>query len=164
MKNVLRLLVLLACIAAAIWLWRWLFPSPERIITSRLEKLAAAATVNPGEGYLPRMAHAQTVASLCASNVEISIDLPHEREHSTRSRDEIVQGLTAAKIAAGLKVKFQDITVTVSADGTSAQADLTAEVQTSDEPDLIVQQIQVTLKKIDGQWVVTKARTVRPLS
>ena len=154
----------LAAVAGLIWFWLWLFPSPEKIITSRLEKLADAASVHPGEGYIPRMAHAQTVASLCASNVEISIDLPHESEHAVRTRDEIVQGLTAAKIAAGLKVKFQDISVTVSTDETSAQADLTVEAAVNGEADLIVQQVKVTLKKIDGKWLITKLQTVRPLS
>src|SRR5262249_40851196 len=100
----------------------------------------------------------------CATNVEVNVDLPHEHEHRLITRDEIVQGLSAAKTAATITVKFHDITVTVSGDGLTAQADVTVEVQVSGESEVVIQQMKFTLKKVDGKWLITKVQTVRPLS
>ena len=164
MKTALRLIFLVAVLAGGIWLWRELFPPPEKVIAARLEKMARAASVQPGEGTLLRIADAHKVGDYCASNVDISIDLPHHQHHALASRDDIVQGLTLAKTQGGLTVKFHDILVTIGPDGTTADAEVTIEAHVTGESDVIIQQMKFTLQKIDGQWLVTKVQTVRPLS
>ena len=61
MKTFFRLILALAVSALAVWLWLVLFPSPEKVIAGQFEKLARAASVQSGEGYLPRLAGAEKV-------------------------------------------------------------------------------------------------------
>jgi ABC-type transporter MlaC component len=81
------------------------------------------------------------------------------------SRQEIVQAALAARSAVGgLTVKFPDINITVAPDKQSATADLTVEINVSNQRDPIVQEMKFTLQKTDGKWLVTRVETVRTLS
>jgi hypothetical protein len=164
LKSIVRLIIALAIIAGGIWLWLWLFPSPQKVITERLQKLAGKISIHAGEGYLPRMANAQSAGNYFATSVEINIDVPHYKEHRTLTRDEIVQAIMGANLSGGLNVNFPDIDVTVSADKQSAQAVVTLQARIPGESDMVIQPIKFTLQKIDGKWVIIKAQTVRPLS
>lgn len=165
MKMIIRLVALLAATAFAVWLWMTLFPSPERVITQRLEKLARTISTRPNEGSLPRLLGAQAVAGYFAASVEISIDTTRHQEHATMTHDDIAQ-LAAAAVnsGGGMTVKFPDINVTVNADGATAQADVTVEAQISGDQDMIVQAMVISLQKIDDKWVITRVKTVRTLS
>lgn len=158
------MILLLLVVAAGFWMYRTFFPSPERVITQRLKKLAKAASVHPCDGSLPRMLGAQTVGGLVAGNVEIHIDVPGYHHDAIASRDDIVQGLTARKMSGSFTVDFPDINVTVAPDGMNAQADVTVEIHASGEQDMAVQQMRIILQKIDGQWLITKVQTVRTFS
>lgn len=164
MKNVLRVVLVLAVAALGVWLWLVLFPSPEKVIARQFEKLARDASVQPGAGYLPRMVGAQKVGGFFSTNVEINIDLPGRQQHGTMSRDDIVQAVLAAHSAGGLTVKFPDINVMVGADKETAQADITVEAQVPGEQDMMVQEMKFTLRKINGKWLITRVQTVRTLS
>jgi hypothetical protein len=164
LKNVLRFVLALAAAALGVWLWLVLFPSPEKIIAGQFEKLARAASVQPGEGYLPRMARAQKVGDFFSTNVEINIDLPGRQQNAAMSRDDIVQAVMAAQTAGGLTVKFPDINVTVGADKETAEADVTVEARVPGEQDMMVQEMKFTLRRIDGKWLITRVQTVRTLS
>jgi len=164
LKNVLRFVLALAVGAFGVWLWLALFPSPEKVIARQFEKLAHAASVRPGEGYLPRMVGAQTMGGFFSTNVEINIGLPGRRQQTTMSRDDIVQAVMAAHLAGGLTVNFPDINVTVSADKETAQADITVEARVPGEQDMMVQQMKITLRKINGKWLITRVQTVRTFS
>jgi hypothetical protein len=163
LKNVLRFVLALAVGAFGVWLWLVLFPSPEKVIARQFEKLAHAASVRPGEGSLPRLAGAQTVGGFFSTNVEMNIDLPGRRQQITMSRDDIVQAVMLA-MSGGLTVKFPDINVTVDADQETAQADITVEARAPGEQDMMVQEMKVTLRKIDGRWLITRVQTVRTFS
>jgi hypothetical protein len=164
LRNIFRCLVLLAAGACGVWLWTALFPSPEKIITRQFEKLARAASVQPGAGYLPRMAGAQTVGGFFSTNVDVNIDTLGFQQHAAMSRDDIVQAMMAAHLSGGLTVKFPDINVTVDPDQQSAQADITVEAQAPGEQDMTVQEMRFTLRKLDGKWLITRVQTVRTLS
>lgn len=164
MKNVVRFVLVLAVAALGVWLWLVLFPSPEKVIARQFEKLAQAASVRPGEGFLPRMAGAQRVGGFFSTNVEINIDLPGLQQHDTMSRDDIVQKMMGANLAGGLKVKFPDINVTVDADKATAQADITVKARIPGEQDMMVQAMKFTLRKTGGKWLITRVQTVRTLS
>ncbi len=110
------------------------------------------------------MAGAQSVGNFFSASVEINIDLPTRQQHSTLSRDDIVQTMMAAHSSGGFTVKFPDISVTIAADQNNAQADVTVEASVPGEQDLIVQQMRFTLQKIGGKWLITRVQTVRTLS
>jgi hypothetical protein len=156
---------LLAVVAGlGVWAWVALHPDPERLIRRRLASLASAASFGPNQGSLAKLAGAERVADFCATNIEVTIDIPGRQEQRLAGREDIQQvalGLRASVPA--LTVTFPDVAVLVSADKQSAVADLTLQAQVAGEHDMIVEEAKVTLQKIDGQWLIVKVETVRTL-
>jgi len=165
MKIVFRVGLLAALVAAGIWLWLVLFPSPEKVIRQRLATVAKRASFAADEGALGRLAGAESLAAYFSTNVEIDLDVPGRIQHTILGRDEITQTAAAARsTVSSLSVKFLDVTLTIGPDKQSAVADFTIEARVGGEPDLIVQEMKFTLRKIDGQWLITHVETIRTLS
>jgi len=165
MKIVFRIVLLAALAALGVWLWTALFPRPETVIRQRLMKLARTVTSSPNESDLARLASARSVAAFFSTNVELNVDLPELGHRDSMDREEITQAaLMARSRAGGLQVKFPDITITVGPDKQSAAADLTVEAKVSGEHDSVVREMKFTLRKTDGQWLITRIETVRTLT
>ncbi|HUA39154.1 MAG TPA: hypothetical protein VMA35_12255 [Candidatus Sulfopaludibacter sp.] len=165
MKIVFRVVVLAALAILGVWLWTLIFPSPQKIIRQRLEAVARRASFAPDEGTLARLASVQSLASYFSTNVEIDLDVPGRLQHTIMGRDEITQtALAARSTASSLSVKFLDVNVTISPSRQSATADFTVEARVSDDQDLIVQEMKFSLRKINGQWLITRVETIRTLS
>ena len=159
-----RLIFLAFVVALGAWAWVALHPDPERLIRRRLEGLARAASFGPNQGSLAKLAGAERVAGFCATNIEVSIDVPGRQEHRLAGREDIQQAALALRASAqALTVTFPDVTVLVGADRQSAVADLTLQARVAGEHDMIVQEVKITLQKIDGQWLLVKVETVRTL-
>jgi len=165
MKIVFKLVLLAALVAFGVWLWLVLFPGPEKAIRNRLAKLAHAVSFSKSQGSLARIASGESVSGFFSTNVEVTINLPGQEQHTFVGRAEITQAALAARgYATDLNVKFPDVNVTVAPDKQSATADLTVEATVSGEHDAIVQEMKFTLQRIDGQWLITRVETVRTLS
>jgi hypothetical protein len=164
MKIIIRIVLLVALAVLGIWLWTVLFPSPEKVIRRRLTELARTVSSSANESDLTRLAAARSVAGFFAATVELNVDLP-ELGQRTMDREEITQlALMGSSRAGGLQVKFPDINITVAPDKQSAVADLTVEANVSGEHDSIVREMKFTLRKTDGQWLITRIETVRTLT
>jgi hypothetical protein len=149
----------------AVWLWTVLCPSPEKVIRQRFADLARTASVSADAGDLARLSAARSLAGFFATNVEMNLDLPRVGRLSSMDREEITQMyLAASSRGGGMQVKFPDLNVTVAPDSLSAVVDLTVTATIAGEADAIVQEMKVTLHKIDGQWLITRVETVRTLS
>ena len=154
-----------ALAALAFWLWLGFFPSPDRAIRRRLASVAQDISFDPGQGYLVRMARAQNLTGFFSTNVQVTINVPGRAEHHLAGRDEILQTALAARASVqSLEVKFPDVSVVVSPDHQSAVADVTMVARVAGQNDIIVQELKLSLQKIDGQWLITRIETVRPLS
>ena len=165
MKIIIRLVLLAAFIALGVWLWGILFPSPEKIIRKRLAEVASAASFAPNEGDLTRMVNVTALAGYFSSDAQVSLDAPGRERHEISGRDEITKVAMAARSTlSSLKVEFLDMNVSVSPDKQSATVDLTAKADTATEKNFVVQEIKFVLKKIDGEWFITRVETVHPLS
>ena len=165
MKVIIRIVLLAALAALGIWLWTVLFPSPEKVVRRRLTELARTVSSSANESDLARLAAARSVAGFFAATVELNVDLPELGQHNSMDREEITQlALMGRSRAGGLRVKFPDINITVAPDQQSAVADLTVEANVSGEHDPIVQEMKFTLRKTDGQWLITRVETVRTLT
>jgi hypothetical protein len=165
MKIVLRVGLLAALVAVGIWLWMVLFPSPEKVIRQRLTAVAKYASFAEDEGTLARLADAESLAGCFSTNVEINLDVPGRFQLTITGRDELTQHAAAAdSMVSSLSVKFLDVTVTLGPDKQSAVADFTVEARVGGEPDLILQEMKFTLRKIEGQWLITHVETIRTLS
>jgi hypothetical protein len=160
-----RLVLLAAAAALLAWAWVALHPSQERLIRKQLDGVARAASFGPNQGNLAKLASVERLPDYFSTNVEIKIDLPGHHEHRLMGRDEIPPAALAARASVrSLSVTFPDVTVIVNADQESAVADVTLQVKVSGEPDMMVQEVKVTLQKINGQWLIVKVETVRTLS
>jgi hypothetical protein len=165
MKMVFQLLLLAALIAAGVWLWTILFPSPENIIRKRLAQAASEASFKSGENPLASAARAETLAGFFSTNVELNINLPEHGLHNLAGRDEIIQAAAGARSMAGsLKVEFPDMSIRVGPDKSSAVADVVVQVQAAGNKEFYVQEMKFTLQKIGGDWLITRVETVRTLS
>jgi hypothetical protein len=165
MRTAARIALLAAAVAAGVWCWTVLFPSPQKIIRTRLARLARDASFNSGEGTLAILNKAEKIGDYFSTNVEVDLDIPGRLEHSFASRDEITQAAAAAHGAVGgLKVEFLDMDVAVGTDQTTATVDLTLKAQAEGDKDGIWQEMKFTFQKIDGAWLITRVETVRTLT
>lgn len=164
MKIVIRVLALASLVALGVWLGTVLFPGPEKIIRSRLTNVARTVSFAPPEGMLARAASAQKLAGFFALQTEVSIDLPGREQHDFAGRDEIAQAaLLARNRFRALKVEFLDVQVSLASDQQSAIVNLTAKAKAPDEKDFFVQEMKFTLKKTDGDWLISRVETVKTL-
>jgi hypothetical protein len=164
MKMALRVALLILGVVAAVWLWTVVFPSPEKIVLRRIAGLAATATISPGEGAIMRAGKTSSFIGYFSTDAEISYDLGSYGTRTISGRDEIRELAAGAFTTVGsLNVQFVDATARVAADKQSAEATCTARVTTGDNKDFDVQELKFQLKRIDGDWLITRAETVKTL-
>jgi protein involved in polysaccharide export with SLBB domain len=162
MKILSRLLLLVALIAAGVWLWTILFPSPEQVIRKRLAQAASEASFQSGENPIISAARAENLAGRFGTNVEININVPEFGRQEFVGRAEIAQAAAGVRLRlSSLKVEFPDVSVTVAPDKQSAVADVAMQVQAAGEKDFNVQEMKFTFQKIGGDWLITRVETVR---
>jgi hypothetical protein len=162
MKIVSRLVLLGILITAGVWLWTPVFPSPEKVVRTRLAQVAAEASFNSGENPLVIAARSENLASRFSTNVEVNLNAPGFERLQFSGRADITQAAAGARTRLGsLKVEFPDVSVTVAPDRQSAVADVAVKVQAAGEKDFIVQEVKFTFQKIGGDWLITRVESVR---
>jgi hypothetical protein len=164
MKIAIRLAQVVALAALGYWLWTVFFPNPEKVVLKRIASLASTATIKAGDGAIVRAAKVSSVIGYFATDAEIQFDTPEVGSRTVTGRDEI------REIAAGgfanvhsLSVKFDDATARVAPDKLSADVSCTARVTPGDSKDIGLQELRFKLKKIDGDWLITRVETVKTL-
>jgi hypothetical protein len=164
MKHLLRLILLAAVIAAGLWSWTVLFPSPEKVIRNRIVKLASLASFSSHESNIARVANIERLGTFFAENIEVVIDVPGVETHTFTRREELQQAAMQARSVVGaLKVEFPDIHTTLAPDKQSAVADVTLKAKVSGQNDLIVQELAITFNKTNRDWLITRVETVKTL-
>ncbi|SRR5258705_11508023 len=163
-KWVVRGALLAALILAGIWGWRILFPGPEQVIRKQLNELAKLASFSGNEGPLAKLSNAQKLTTFCTSDVEITVEGPGRSQPTLSGREELLRTAAGIRSYVGsLKVEFLDTTVTVVPGQPIAFANLTLKVNASGDKDFLVQEVKFTFKKIDGDWLISRAETVKTL-
>ncbi len=159
-----RLVLLALLLAAGVWLWHVFFPSPERVIRERLDKLAQAASIVANEPPLAQVMNAEKLVSFFTADAQISVETPGHSVGTLNGKDDLRQAaLGARKALAWLTVEFVGINLSLSPDKTMATADLTAKAQFPAEKGFEVQELKFYWKKVEGDWLVSRVETVRPL-
>lgn len=165
MRILLRLLLVAALVALGFWLWTILFPSPEKLIRKRVAEVARLASIGPGEGLVTQGLRIQSLVNCFDPQAELTFDLPGRSQYTITGRDEMIEHAGAARRKfRSLQVELLDPNLALSPDKQSAVVDLTAKVKLPDERDFIVEEMKVTLKKINGEWLIIRVETVRTLS
>jgi hypothetical protein len=165
MKRAVQILLAAAVIGAAFWLWTVLFPTPERVIRSRLNALAREISFNSGSGLLSKAYNAQKVAGFFTTDVDVEIDVAGYDPISLHGRDEVAQiGVAARSRLTSLKVEFPDMNISLGTDGQTAKVNLTGKATVPGERDISAQEFNFMLKKVDGKWQIYRVETVKTLS
>jgi hypothetical protein len=164
MKKLLSLILLVAVLGVAAWLWTVCFPNPKQAVRNRLNQVAQLASFSANQGNIMRVANVQKLGRLFAEDVQVMVDIPGTESHTFTSREELMQiAMAANRLSSGLKAEFLDINIEMGTGDQSALADLTLKAKVGGESDLIVQELKFTLKKIDGDWLITRVETLRAL-
>lgn len=164
MKTVSRLVLLAAVAGLGVWLWMLLFPSPEKVVRNKISALAAAATFDARVSNLIRASKASSVAGMFASDAQIVIETTGAGARTLSGSDEIREAAIGGfGTLPSLNVQFLDITAQVGADRQSAEANCTAQVRVGEGKDYEVQELRFRLRKIDGDWRISRVETVKTL-
>jgi hypothetical protein len=164
MKLIVRLILLAGLIALAVWAWGFFFPTPRSIIEKRLVKLARLASFSSKDGNFKRLADNERISLLLAENIHVVLGTPGGEGHTFDNREELLQAVLAARqVVKDLQAQFTDIGIVLNPDAQSAVALLTVKAKIGGEPDLIVEELRFTFKKISDDWLITGIETVKPL-
>jgi len=165
MKIAFRLVLLAAAAALGFWCWTVLFPSPEKVVLQKISSLARTATIGASDGNITRATKVSNFIGFFAVDAEIRFDVTGYPVRTLSGRDEIREAAAGGFTSlSSLKVQFLDVTVRLGADKLSADVSCTAKVNAGESKDFGVQEMHIQLKKVDGDWLITKVETVKTLS
>jgi ketosteroid isomerase-like protein len=167
MQKSFRIILVVALIGLGVWGWRMLFPSPQSVIRSRLLQLAQTASFDRKDGALRRAYKAERITDFFTPDVVISVDIRGYEETSLSGRDQVQAAINYAlgpRGLGGLKAELRDISVTLGADKQTAVANLTGKFTAEGQSYFIVKELNVSLKKVGGKWLIYRAETVRTLA
>jgi hypothetical protein len=163
-RLIVRLLLLSILATAGVLLWRHFFPPPDIAIRKQLAALAKAASFAGKEAPMTSLYNATKLVAFCTPDVELHLDVPGTVHQSFQGREELQNTIAGARaMLTSLQVQFVDVVVQVGADKRSAVVNLTLRCGVSGEPDGIVQEMKVFLKKISSDWLISRAETVKTL-
>lgn len=156
--RVAKVFVIFVAVVVLYSAWSWWF-SDQRAIRHQLAAIAAALTVRPGEGDLGPVTRAAALRKALAPDVRVSAG-----GQEIVSRDAVLGLATRwSAPAGGLTVEFDDVQVTVHDDRESADvyctAKLTGASPQGGEPTVDAREVTVGFVKLDGDWVVSSAKT-----
>ena len=165
MKFARRLFLLMTLLAAGLWFWSVLFPSPQKSIRRHLEKTARLASFSATEGAMERLGNIAEFAKCFSRDVEVRFEPPGGGSQSLTGRDDIMRTAAMARTYGSiLQVEFLDAILTVEPDQQSATVDLTVRARIPGDRDFFVQEMKLHLKKLGRGWLISRAETVKTLS
>ena len=164
MRKFFKLLWVALAVGLGIWLWGALFPSPEKVVRTRLKEIEELVSFPPNEKPFTALTAVQQLCARLSPHVEVEMDAPGMGQHKLRGREEVryQAGLFRSQVN-GAKVEFLDVNVAVASDKQSAETSLTVKARVSSEPDTIYQEMKLTFRKLDGKWLLARAETVKTL-
>lgn len=164
MKIAIRLVLLAAVLALGGWLWTIFFPSPEKAVRKKLSALAEIVSFEAQASTFSRAAKAMSFQGYFNSNIVIVVDVPELGTHTINDRFELVEQSNVAFAALpGIRVSFLDPTVRVQPDKLTADVSCTVRVLVGKDRDSGEQEIRLHFQKINGDWLITRAETVKTL-
>ncbi len=158
MRRVLALVAL--ALVLGIWAWRTWWPSDEQQIRRRLHAFAAEFNEGTTDG-LGTVARAARMSTYFTEDVVVDFG----KGTSPIVGREMLLGM-ASRIqprTAAFTVELLDISVNVSA-GTAAEVSLTAAFRRGPSvgESIDARELAVSMTKIDGEWRVSRIKTVDP--
>jgi hypothetical protein len=164
MRILFRLLVFAVAVALGLGLWAVVFPSPEKVIRTRLDEMAELISFPANQAPLSSLTAVQQICARVSSDVDIRVEARGVGQGRLQGRDNLREALLAFRSNVnGAKVEFLDVAVSLAPDKQSAEASLTVKARTPRDPDTLFQEMKITFRKMDGDWLLARAETVRTL-
>jgi hypothetical protein len=165
MKWVARIVLLVLLAAAAFWSWRHFFPSAEAAVRRQLQEDARVVSFSQGESLIGKGLAINSLMDDCTDDIEISVDIQGFQRQTVTGKEELRPAATIVRgHLSSLKVEFLDMNVDVAPNKQTAVINLTAKIRVPGEQEFFPQELKVTMKKIDGKWLIRKIETVKTLS
>ena len=164
MNKLLRLSLAGLALVAGFWLYQRLFPRDEDVIRRELQQLAATASVRPGDSTLIRLGGSNKLVQSVTADVVLNLSDTGTYFSSIQGRDQLRETLMAARASVQqVEIEFVDVTVGVAPDRLSANALLTVIVHLNGERNSNVMEVRMDLSKVEGDWLISRVETVKPL-
>ena len=106
----------------------------------------------------------EKVANFFSDQVVVNVSAPGVESPEINSRDDLLQHAQAAyMMVSGLKATFSDPNVELTPGNEEAIVDVAFPADVSGEKDAIVEELKFGLKKISGDWLITRVESVNTL-
>jgi hypothetical protein len=162
-KWPLRVAFLALFAGVGIWAWHAWFPSPEQVIRRRLAEMARLASFGPNEGPLAKMMNAEKLAGCFSEDVQVQVDFGGYPQSFSGRQTLREAALRARSMVTSLQLEFPDIIMSLGQDRQSAVIDLAAKGVISGEAEPQVHELKFTMKRVGGDWLITRVETVKTL-
>lgn len=150
-----RLVLVIGAVVAIAVAW-YVWPTDARAVRHRVVTLVDALNASENETDLSRLGRAATLSSAMTTDITVAVDDTRRldgREAVLAAARQVIQ---TRKVA---HVDLTDLRVDVASDRSSAVADATVRVDDDGYHDM-----QLTLVKQDGTWLVRDVKVLQPLA
>lgn len=134
------------------------------MIRKQLMKLSIVASVPPNESQLGHMASGQKLTTFFTPDTELVVDVPGRLQHTFNGREEVLEAAAGVRATLrSLSVEFFDLVITVAPDKQTAVVQMTAKATMPGESVPEVQRVKAEFKNSNGEWLISRAETVKAL-
>lgn len=134
------------------------FPTNERMIRNRLASLADTVSIRPGESQLARLAKASQVVEFFTPDATLEVK---DVNISLTSREDLREAMLAAR--ANLReadIGFEGVHLKFPEEKSLATAYVMAVARLNQDTNALVQELKMTLRKIEGRWLISRVESV----
>lgn len=158
------MVALAAGAALGLWLWSALFPGPEKVIRSRLDEIAELVSFPANEPPLAALREVQQLCARLTPDIEVRVDAPGFGRHTLQGRERIREAALQFRSAVnGAHVRFPDLRINLSPDRQAAEVFVTVAARLPTDPEPVVQEMRLEMRKLGGDWRLARAETTQPL-
>jgi hypothetical protein len=162
LNRISRFATIAAIAVLAFLAYQKFFPREETKIRKLLKNVTDTISFEANEGNLSKIAALSKLGGYFSPDVVLAVHTPAGRVQEIQGRDELLEHAKAVRFTlASAKFEFVDDTVTVDPSKETATVELTAKATIPTEKDFFVQELKLGLKKLDGQWRISRVETVR---
>jgi hypothetical protein len=164
-RRLWRLLAAAALFGAALWLWQFFFPNPEKVIRANLARVAALASFASNEGPMAKLGNTQELAGFFTDDITIRVGVRALELQMLSGRDHLSQRLMYARqYFNAMKVELLDAHVLLGPDRQTAMVNLTGRVTVPGEKDFYVDEFNFAFRKAGRKWLIYRIESVKTLS
>ncbi len=164
MKRIVLVVALVSCALLGTWLFQVLFPGDERLIRRLIAQVAETASIKPNEHPLVKLSAANKLGNCFSDHAVISYDAAGWDSRTINGREELVQIAVAARAnLQDANIRLLDVYLQIDPGKQSASANVVASATINGGKEPLIQEFRITLKKFDGDWLITRADSVKTL-